>query len=186
MLAVLSVGVTACGGSSKSSSTPSATAAADTTSISTTSASASNAANTGVVTIRMAIVGDPGNPSVGVIQSFGGPTGQFVDPPKPPKDTGIYKNCSDAPAAPPPCLTVGGIDYTYGIGENAVNRMPIRSVLAGAGGTLALTLAYATERRVRRGRPVQLDYDDSLVPDRLGVVDSLIPSRWWLRSAGGR
>jgi hypothetical protein len=65
----------------------------------------------------MAIVGDPGNPSVGVTQSFGGPKGQFVDPPTPPKDTGIYKNCSEAPAAPPPCLTVGGVSYTYGIGE---------------------------------------------------------------------
>ncbi len=65
----------------------------------------------------MAIVGDPGNPSVGVIQTFGGPKGQFVDPPKPPKDTGIYKSCSDAPAAPPPCLTVGGVNCTYGIGE---------------------------------------------------------------------
>jgi hypothetical protein len=54
---------------------------------------------------------------VGVIQSFGGPKGQLVDPPKPPEDTGIYKNCSDAPKAPPPCLTVGGVSYTYGIGE---------------------------------------------------------------------
>ena len=33
----------------------------------------------GVVTIPMAIVGDPGNPSVGVIQTFGGPKGQFMD-----------------------------------------------------------------------------------------------------------
>jgi hypothetical protein len=62
----------------------------------------------------MAMVGDPGNPSVGVVQTFGGPKGDFVDPPK---NTGIYKNCSDAPKAPPPCLTVGGVGYTYGIGE---------------------------------------------------------------------
>jgi hypothetical protein len=62
----------------------------------------------------MATVGDPGNPSVGVVQTFGGPKGMFVDPPK---NTGIYKNCSDAPSAPPPCLTVGGVKYTYGIGE---------------------------------------------------------------------
>src|SRR6266550_606282 len=68
----------------------------------------------GVVTIPMAIVGHPGNPSVGVVQTFGGPKGKFVDPPK---NTGIYKTCSDAPAAPPPCLTVGGVKYTYGIGE---------------------------------------------------------------------
>jgi hypothetical protein len=65
----------------------------------------------------MAMVGDPGNHSVGVIQSFGGPPGHFVDPPVTPKDTGIYKSCSDAPAAPPPCLTVGRVNYKYGIGE---------------------------------------------------------------------
>jgi hypothetical protein len=68
----------------------------------------------GEVSIAMATVGDPGNPSVGVVQTFGGPTGQFVDPPK---GTGIYQTCSDAPAAPPPCVTVGGVSYTYGIGE---------------------------------------------------------------------
>ncbi len=76
--------------------------------------SSSTSAKRGVVTIKMAIVGDPGNPSVGVIQTFGGPKGQFVDPPK---GTGIYKSCADAPAAPPPCLTVGGVSYTYGIAE---------------------------------------------------------------------
>lgn len=49
----------------------------------------------------------------------------------------------------------------------AVNRMSIRGVLAGSAGTLALTLAYATERRVRRGHRGQLDYDDSLVPGEI-------------------
>jgi hypothetical protein len=49
----------------------------------------------------------------------------------------------------------------------AVDRMLIRSVLAGSAGTLALTLAYATERRVRRGHRGQLDYDDSLVPGQI-------------------
>ncbi len=49
----------------------------------------------------------------------------------------------------------------------AVNRMPIRSILAGSAGTLALTLAYATERRARRGHRGQLDYDDSLVPGQI-------------------
>jgi hypothetical protein len=49
----------------------------------------------------------------------------------------------------------------------AVKGMPIRGVLAGSAGTLALTLAYATERRVRRGHRGQLDYDDSLVPGQL-------------------
>jgi hypothetical protein len=122
VMAALSVGVAACGGSSKSSSTSSRTSSSTTTAAAatTSSASSSSAASVGkrgVVTIRMAIVGDPGNPSVGVTQSFGGPKGQFVDPPTPPKDTGIYKNCSEAPAAPPPCLTVGGVSYTYGIGE---------------------------------------------------------------------
>jgi hypothetical protein len=41
------------------------------------------------------------------------------DPPASPGlgSTGIYKSCSDAPKAPPPCLTVGGVGYTYGIGE---------------------------------------------------------------------
>jgi hypothetical protein len=50
---------------------------------------------------------------------------------------------------------------------SALNRMPIRSILAGSAGTLALTLAYATERRVRRGHRGQLDYDDSLVPGQI-------------------
>jgi hypothetical protein len=43
---------------------------------------------------------------------------------------------------------------------------PIRSVLAGAAGTGALTLAYATERLVR-DKPGPLDYDDSLVPGEI-------------------
>jgi formylglycine-generating enzyme required for sulfatase activity len=70
-----------------------------------------------VITISTATVGDPGNPSVGVVQTFGGPKGQFVDPPK---NTGIYKTCADAPAAPPPCVTVGAVAYQYGIGEYEV------------------------------------------------------------------
>jgi hypothetical protein len=44
---------------------------------------------------------------------------------------------------------------------------PIRSVCAGAAGTAALTLAYATERRLRRRHVGQLDYDDSLVPGQI-------------------
>ncbi len=71
----------------------------------------------GVVTITVAMVGDPGNPSVGVVQTFGGPKGQFVEPPENTGSTGIYKNCSDAPSSAPSCLTVGGVNYTYGIGE---------------------------------------------------------------------
>ena len=40
----------------------------------------------------------------------------------------------------------------------------VGSVLAGTAGTAAMTLAYATERRLRRDRQGPLDYDDSLVP----------------------
>jgi hypothetical protein len=108
LLVVLAIGATACG-SDTSSTTTSAT--------STSSTSTVPIAERGVVTIAMATVGDPGNKSVGVIQTFGGPKGKFVDPPK---NTGIYKTCSDAPAAPPPCLTVGSVDYEYGIGEYEV------------------------------------------------------------------
>ncbi len=57
-------------------------------------------------------------------------------------------------------------DVRQQIGK-AVSRMPIRSVLAGGAGTLALTLAYASERRLRRGHRGQLDYDDSLVPGQI-------------------
>jgi formylglycine-generating enzyme required for sulfatase activity len=104
LLAALSVGATACGSSTSSTT-------------STTSSSQVPIAKRGVITIAMATVGDPGNHSVGVVQTFGGPKGQFVDPPK---GTGIYKTCADAPAAPPPCLTVGAVDYEYGIGEYEV------------------------------------------------------------------
>jgi hypothetical protein len=44
---------------------------------------------------------------------------------------------------------------------------PIRSIFAGAAGTAALTVAYAIERRARRGRRGPLDYDDSLVPGQI-------------------
>src|SRR5271170_4724253 len=73
----------------------------------------------GVVTISMAQVGDPGNPSVGVIQTFGvtGNSATKVEPPENSGSTGIYKNCSDAPPSPKQCLTVGGVNYKYGIGE---------------------------------------------------------------------
>jgi hypothetical protein len=43
---------------------------------------------------------------------------------------------------------------------------PVRSVVAGAAGTAAMTLAYGSERRLRHGRR-QLDYDDSLVPGEI-------------------
>ena len=44
---------------------------------------------------------------------------------------------------------------------------PIRSVAAGATGTAAMTLAYETERRLRRNHRGPLDYDDSLVPGEI-------------------
>jgi hypothetical protein len=80
---------------------------------------ATNIAKRGVVTITMAMVGDTGNPSVGVIQTFGvtGTKGQTVTPPENSGSTGIYKNCSEAPPSKKRCLTVGAVNYKYGIGE---------------------------------------------------------------------
>jgi hypothetical protein len=43
---------------------------------------------------------------------------------------------------------------------------PVRSVLAGTAGTAAMTLSYATERRLRSVIG-PLDYDDSLVPGEI-------------------
>ena len=44
---------------------------------------------------------------------------------------------------------------------------PLRSVIGGAAGTAAMTLAYALERRLRPRFKGPLDYDDSLVPGRI-------------------
>lgn len=44
---------------------------------------------------------------------------------------------------------------------------PLRSVVAGAAGTAALTLAYTVERRTRGRHRGPLDYDDSLVPGQI-------------------
>jgi len=44
---------------------------------------------------------------------------------------------------------------------------PIRSVVAGAAGTAALTLCYAAERRLRPTHPGPLDYDDSPIPGQI-------------------
>ena len=44
---------------------------------------------------------------------------------------------------------------------------PIRSVLAGAAGTAALTLSYTIEHRLRPRVHAALDYDDSLVPGEI-------------------
>jgi hypothetical protein len=44
---------------------------------------------------------------------------------------------------------------------------PVRSVIAGATGTAALTLAYALERRLRPQVSGPLDFDDGLVPGQI-------------------
>ena len=44
---------------------------------------------------------------------------------------------------------------------------PIRSVVAGAAGTTAMSLAYSVERRLRPRAQGPLDYDDSLVPGQI-------------------
>ena len=43
----------------------------------------------------------------------------------------------------------------------------VRSVVAGAAGTTALTLAYKAEHRLRPGVQGPLDYDDSIVPGQI-------------------
>jgi hypothetical protein len=44
---------------------------------------------------------------------------------------------------------------------------PVRSVMAGAAGTAAMTLAYRAEHLVRPQVQGQLDYDDSVVPGQI-------------------
>lgn len=46
---------------------------------------------------------------------------------------------------------------------------PVRGVLGGTAGTATMTLAYETERRLRRNHRGPLDYDDSLVPGKIVV-----------------
>jgi hypothetical protein len=52
---------------------------------------------------------------------------------------------------------------------------PLRSVLAGAAGTATMTLAYATERRLRHRGDAPLDYDDSLVPGMIVAAIMHLP-----------
>lgn len=68
----------------------------------------------GEVTLRMVTVGDPGNKSVGVVTTFVAGPGKFVQIPA---NGGVYQDCKDAPPAPPDCFDVGGVPYTYEIGE---------------------------------------------------------------------
>jgi formylglycine-generating enzyme required for sulfatase activity len=112
LLAALAVVASACGDSNSK-------AKSDVESVVKTDVSAAlPVAKRGVVTIQTATVGDPGNHSVGVWQVFKtvGSSGAGVTLP-PNNSTGIYKSCADAPSSAPSCLTVGGVKYTYGIGE---------------------------------------------------------------------
>jgi len=43
----------------------------------------------------------------------------------------------------------------------------VGSVVAGAAGTAAMTVAYAVEHRLRPARQAPLDYDDSIVPGQI-------------------
>lgn len=52
----------------------------------------------------------------------------------------------------------------------------MRSILAGAAGTAALTACYAVERRLRPAARGPLDYDDSLVPGRIVAAIMHLPS----------
>jgi uncharacterized membrane protein YagU involved in acid resistance len=52
---------------------------------------------------------------------------------------------------------------------------PVRSVLAGIAGTASMTLAYASERRLRRNVRGPLDYDDSLVPGQIVAAIMHLP-----------
>ena len=79
MLAAISITAAACTDNSSSSDSSAAGA--------TTSTTSGPLSERGIVKISMAEVGDPGNPSVGVIQTFGGPKGKFVDPPRGPEST---------------------------------------------------------------------------------------------------
>jgi hypothetical protein len=75
MIAALSAAAAGCSRSSSSGAEPSTSPSA--TSSGTSLGALVTGMKPGVVTFKMAIVGDPGNPSVGVIQTFGGPKGDF-------------------------------------------------------------------------------------------------------------
>jgi formylglycine-generating enzyme required for sulfatase activity len=64
------------------------------------SVAAAAAAKRASVTVQTVEVGAPGNPSVGIVP--------FTD--------AIYQSCADAPEGTN-CLSVGGVDYPYGIGH---------------------------------------------------------------------
>jgi hypothetical protein len=75
---------------------------------------------------------------------------------------------SSAEPASPGSGEASGRDGCDGLAMRlSVAPWTVRSVLAGAAGTGALTLAYGAERRLRPGVQRPLDYDDSLVPGQI-------------------
>jgi hypothetical protein len=67
-----------------------------------------------------------------------------------------------------------GADPGGGVIEER-KRWPLRSIVAGAAGTAALTLAYATEHRVRPDVKGELDYDDGLMPGQIVATVMHLP-----------
>jgi hypothetical protein len=62
------------------------------------------------------------------------------------------------------------------MGSNAILKALARGVTAGAAATAAMSLAYATERRLRSRVQGPLDYDDSLVPGEIVASVLHLPS----------
>src|SRR6185312_197252 len=54
-----------------------------------------------VLNFKTVTVAAPGNPAVAILP--------FTD--------AVYRSCSEAPQSEKECLTVGGVDYTYGLGQ---------------------------------------------------------------------
>jgi uncharacterized membrane protein YagU involved in acid resistance len=59
--------------------------------------------------------------------------------------------------------------------STAPSFWPLRSIVAGAAGTTALTGAYGAERRMRPDVQGPLDYDDSLVPGQIVAAIMHLP-----------
>lgn len=54
-----------------------------------------------VLNFKTVTIGAPGNPSVAILP--------FTD--------AVYRSCAEVPASEKECLTVGGVDYSYGLGQ---------------------------------------------------------------------
>jgi hypothetical protein len=74
-------------------------------------------------------------------------------------------------------MAPGGAKLPAGTMKRAHRKLPwpVRSVIAGTAGTAALSLAYATERRLRHDHRGPLDYDDSLVPGQIVATIMHLP-----------